>query len=194
MNYVDSIILELVEAVTPRMISDKIDSTFGSFQLPAIRITSHQEFNGEIAHFIQHIYLRGITKPITLDNRKALTEAIYLLDSNYESSGAAGYDAAYLEVVDESGKGLDYVLTQLAETVKNLEAQKWINAFYLQNINPIDKRKHFEIIKYLFEKYPEYFPDNIKVGNPIRFCKHYRELIATVLQSESFIRHLQTSS
>jgi len=190
---IENILSELIESVQARMISDRIDSAFRSLQLPGVKVVSHCEFNNQIALFIQHIFRDGLINPVNLDKNAALAEAISLIDLHYEGFGVIGYESAYLEVIDESGKGLESVLTKMAEIIKSIETQKWLNAYYLRNINPLDKNLHAEIVKSLFEQYPEYYPENILTIDPVCFCQHYRELLDIVVQSEGFIRHLFNS-
>jgi hypothetical protein len=190
---IGNLLAELIESIPARTISDMIDSAFRSFQLPGERVASHNEFNEHIALFIQHIYRDGFINPVNLDKNAALAEAISLLDLYYEGFGVIGYESAYLDVIDDTGKGFEFVVTKMAEIIKNIETQKWLNAYYLRNINPLDKNLHAEIIKSLFEQHPEYYPENILTIDPVCFCQHYRELLDIVVQSEGLIRHLFNS-
>jgi hypothetical protein len=177
----------------PEKISKRINETIDSFCAGGIDVSDHQTFNDCISRFIGQIYKNGLVFPKTLDSRTSLAEAISLIEQHYESQGASGYDAAYLDAVDKSGKGIEHVLRELADFIKSTEIAHWLNSFYLSNIDPIDKNRHLEIIIDLLKKYPLHLPDNIRKGNPARFIRYYRDLIELVVSSEKFSGQLVSS-
>lgn len=190
MTALDTILRILLCTSKPELISNKIDEALDSFDIDAFIVSNHQEFNDCISSFIRHIYNNGLVFPKILDSRKALSEAISFIEQYYEHQGGCGYDAAYLDAIDESSRGIQFVLRELAELVKTIEVSRWLDSCYASNIDPIDKNQHLEIIIHLFGKYSPYFPDNILKGNPARFIKYYRDLIDLVLSGEKFSAQL----
>jgi len=190
MKDLDAILQNLLCSNMPELISNKIDEALDSFDIDAVIVFSHREFNDCICRFIRQIYGNGLIFPKALDSRTALMEAISLLEQHYESQGAAGYDAAYLDTVDESGKGIHFVLRELAELVKSIEISRWLESCYVFIIDPIDKDQHLEIIIDLLRKHPIHIPDSIRMGNPASFIRYYRDLIELVVSIERFSMQL----
>jgi hypothetical protein len=190
MTNLDVILSTLIDSDMPESISQKIDETLNSFNIDALFVSSHEEFNDCIGGFIRQIYGNGLVLSKTLDSHTALAEAINILEQYYENQGASGYDAAYLDVIDETGKGIQFVLRELAELVKAMEVSRWLNSVYISLIDPIDKNQHLEIVKSLLEKYSDHFSTGIKESSPVSFIKSYRELIEIVISSENLNRHI----
>jgi hypothetical protein len=190
-----SIILKtLINSEIPDQISQKIDSAYEAFEKTQITIRSHRDFNECIAAIVWHIYLNGLLLPKNLGKDAGLGEAIGILEHHYDNQNATGYDAAYLDAVEDTGKGIEFVLQKIAEIIKAMEIAQWQNSVFFSTIDPLDKNRHLEIVRVLLEKYGTRFPENIRFANPVRFIGLYREIIESVVSSEKLIRQIASPS
>jgi hypothetical protein len=190
MKNLDTILQNLLCSSMPELIGRKIEEASDGFDIDTLAVSNHQEFNDCISRFIGHIYENGLVFAKILDSRTSLSEAISLLEQHYENQGTSGYDAAYLDAIDESGKGIQFVLRGLTELVKTLEVSRWLESYYASIIDPVDKGQHLKIIIDLVKKYPIHFPDNIREGNPARFINYYQDLIELVVSVEKLSAQL----
>jgi hypothetical protein len=181
---VDVLLKTLIDSEIPDQISQKIDAAYETFDRPHITINCHRDFNEYIAAFVRHIYISCILLPKNLSKDAGFGEALGILETYYDNHGATGYDAAYLDAIGESGKGIKFVLREIAEIIKAKEFAQWLNSVFISTIDPLNKNHHLEIVRVLLEKYGTRFPENVIVGNPARFISLYRELIERIRSSE----------
>ncbi len=193
MDKINAILDTLIKSEVPEQISGRIDATFESFILK-YTVKSHQDFNRCLADFIQYFYKNGLLQAKSLCHKTALGEAIDLLELYYDSQDAIGYDAAYLDAVGNSGKGIGFVLQKIAEIIKTREIAQWQNSVFLSTIDPLDKNRHLEIVEVIIGKYGALFPDEIRSEKPVCFIDLYRELIIIIVSSEKQIRQIASPS
>jgi len=186
MTKLEKILTVLQNDYTTNRISEQIDNALKNYN-PKKDIKTHNDFNNELSRFIQHLFLNGLPIPRNISLKKALSEAINLLEQYYECQGAIGYDAAYLEAVSPSGKGFNFVLTQLTETLKNIEISRYTNWLHAALINPSDWKTQRKIVEELINNYRRFLPNEIVNRKPIYFVKHYRDLIETIISSKNII-------
>jgi len=190
MSKLESILTILINSEIPNIISKKIEIATADFATSPTKIANYQEFNYQIAEYIRWIYREGLIVPIFLNDRQAFSEAISLLDGYYDSQGAIGYDAAYFDAIDESGKGIGFVRQEIAESIKAIELNRWVDSLFLTIIDPLDKQQRLELVKALLKKYADDLPENIQNGNPAQFANYYRQIIELVVSGERFAQSL----
>jgi len=175
-------------------ISEKIDRALQSFQPGSAGIASYREFNDAIAELVKHLYQYGLPFPRTMTPSSALSEGFDLLDRYYESDGILGFDAAFLDATDNKGRGLEFVIRQLTEIIKEREVRQYLNYRFLSVIDPTDRDTHRWIVERLIEEQGPLLPDDLRTGNPGRFAKYYRDLLEMVISSDVFFAQVKSSS
>ena len=190
MEKLESILTILINSDVPDIISKKIEIAIKDFEASPTKIAHHQEFNYQIAEYIRWIYRKGLIIPISLNDRQAFSEAVNLLDSYFDSLGTGGYEAAYLDAIDEMGKGIGIIRQEIAEIIKTIEISRWVDSLFFTIIDPLDKQQRLEVIKALLEKYAGDLPENIKKGNPAQFANYYRQFLELAASGERFTRSL----
>jgi len=164
-----------------QVISEKIDDVTNEFTQNISEVKSHAEFNLQISKFVRQIYKQCTMTNKKISSRVALGEAIDILERYFITWSGRGYDEAYLEAVTDIGKGIRFVLQKLGEFIKEKEITSYNDCLYRSIINPFDAESHRKIAEQIIEKYGFLFPDEIRIGNPVRFMRSYRELIETVI-------------
>ena len=190
MRKLDTILMALINPEVPDLISKKIESAAESFEASSPQIVCHQEFNRHVAEYIQFICKEGLGLPIFLKTKQALSEGISLLDNYYGSLGTGGYEAAYLDAIDDMGKGIGFVRREMAKIIKTIEINRWVDSLFLTTIDPLDKQQRLEVVKALLEKYAGDLPENMKKGNPAQFANYYRQLLELAVSAERLTRSL----
>ena len=125
---------EIIEIITAKLDHESISSRFdepidrvaGQFEYDSEHPVAHKYFHMTIADFVQQIYEKALITSWMLTD--PLDEAILLLENGYRSTlYGPGYTGAILQANDSAGGGIQTVLTGLAEAIKNIEQQKYIN-------------------------------------------------------------------
>jgi hypothetical protein len=177
-----------------RIIHERIDESRRHFKPELIEIKSYRDFNQQIAECIQHLYSDGLLVPRRVSLRTAMAEGLDLLEHHYEGNGGMqGYDAAYLDAVGSQGRGFEFVLSQLAESIRDREIIRYTNGQFSVLIDPSDWNTHKQIVEEIVEKYAAFLPDDIRFGNPDRFINYYRDLIEVILSSDQTIEQVGNS-
>jgi len=177
---INSIIDELKRAQKSDMIADRMSAAIASFPIPFSAVNTFAKFNDILAFFIQHLHGHCNESAWTPTRAEALSEAIELLEHDYESQGARGYEAAYLEAVSNDGHGIEEVLAQLGEIIMQREIRRQQEWAFASIVDPSDWALHKEIAAQLLERLGLFLQPNGK-PNPAQFAEQYRELIALVL-------------
>lgn len=171
---------KLKRAQRSDIIADRISAAIASFPISISAVNTLAEFNDILAFFIQHLHGHRSESVWTPSRAEALSEAIELLEHYYESHGARGYEAAYLEAASGEGHGVGEVLTQLGEIIMQREIRRQQEWAFASVVNPSDWALHKEIAAQLMEKL-DLFPRANGKPNPAQFARQYRELMALVL-------------
>jgi hypothetical protein len=190
----DELFAQLRGASVIRIIHERIDEARRHFKTGLMEIKSHRDFNQQTALFIQYLYSDGLLAPRRISLRAAMAEGLDLLERHYEGNGGMqGYDAAYLDAVDSQGRGFDFVLSQLAEGIRDREIFRYTNGQFSVLIDPSDWNTHKRIVEEIVEKYVAFLPDDICFGSPDRFINYYRDLIEVILSSDQTIEQVRNS-
>ncbi|MCX6827692.1 MAG: hypothetical protein NT002_00170 [candidate division Zixibacteria bacterium] len=194
MDPLDELFAQLRGASVIRIIYERIDEARRHFKTGLLELKSYRDFNQHIAEFIQHLYSHGLLVPRMISLRAAMAEGLDLLERQYEGNGGIqGYDAAYLDAVSSQGRGFDFVLSQLAESIRDREIFRYTNGQFSLLIDPSDWNIHKRIVGEIVEKYAAFLPDDICNGSPDRFINYYRDLIEVILSSDQTIEQVRNS-
>jgi hypothetical protein len=154
---------QVIEVITVKLDRNLIKSQFDEpiyraaeeFRCETELPVSHKAFKRIAGDFVQQIYRKALNVPwISTDPR---TEAIFLLENYYNSPVyGPGYDAAMLNANDEAEGGIQTVLTGLAESIKNVERQKYIEGVLTWHLHSCSWELLCEIAQILLEDYRQF--------------------------------------
>jgi len=188
---------EKIEAVTAELdyrliksrFDEPVDEAARQFTHKTSGAITHKIFHKIIAEFVEWIYDKGLTARWMI-SAEPLDQAIALLEEHYNSTYGHGYTAAILDAVDVKEGGIDTVLGQLAEIIKNIERQKYVNAVFAVNINPADWHLKCEIVNVLLDDYRQFLPQHLLECEPWELAGQIPSIMYRYICSESTLEEL----
>ena len=160
-----------------RAIDERIDLAVETFELKVKVPLSHSDFNRLIAGFVRGIYQKGLRLPRHLSDQEALTEAVSLLEKYYQSIQIRGYDGALLDAAGNNLEGLEYVLSQLEESIKAVEREKYMQWVFVDTVDQLDWEAHRRIAATYLVKYKDLLSPELRDMDPARLADHFQDLI-----------------
>ena len=186
----DTIINLLNEERVARTIDEPIDLTVKAFQLKVKAPLSHSEFNRVIAEFVSGIYKKGLRLPRHLSGQEALTEAVSLLEKYYQGIYSKGYDEALLDAAGNDQEGLRYVLSQLAESIKTVERDKYVRWVFANTIDQSDWETRRRIAATYLMQYKDFLSPELREIDPARLVDGFQNLILNLVSTKSLLRQV----
>ena len=184
----------IFELLTEERISSEIDEPIElaaqSFRFKVPRRISHPVFNRVIAGFVRHIYEKGIRLRRYLSEKEALGEAIFLVQHVSNLDQAADYETNLVNVTNKKLEGLELVLSELAETIKALERQKYIEWVFAYHADQLDWKTRCFIVETYFEENKAILPPQLLDLDPARLALHWRDLIINHLSTDRLFKQV----
>ena len=179
------IILDLLnnERIT-KEVDAPIDQAVEDFRLDITPPLSHESFNQVVAQFIQHLYLHGLRIHRELSDEKALTEAISILQMRYQGVHTTGYDGALLDAISGNLEGLELVMFRLAESIKEVEREKYAKWVFVSNVDQLDWRARHKIALAYLKQYEDILSPQLRDMDPARLADNINDLIINHLSTE----------
>ena len=189
----DTIMDLLNEERVVREIDEPIDLTVKAFQLKAKLPLSHSDFNRVIAEFVRRIYQKGLRLPRHLSDQEALAEAVSLLENYYQGINSRGYDDALLDATGNDQEGLGYVLSQLAESIKAVEREKYVQWVFFSTIDQSDWEIRRLMAATYLTKYRFCLSPELKDMDPAWLVDHFQGLISNLVSTQSLLKQVSGS-
>jgi hypothetical protein len=189
----DTIINLLNEDRVVREIDEPIDLTVKAFQIKTKLPLSHSDFNRVIAEFVRRIYQKGLRLPRHLSDQEALAEAVSLLENYYQGINSSGYDDALLDAAGNDQEGLGYVLSQLAESIKAVEREKYVHWVFFSTIDQSDWEIRRRITATYLTKYRFFLSPELKDMEPAWLVDHFQGLISNLVSMRSLLKQFSGS-
>ena len=186
----DTIINLLNEERVVREIDEPIDLTVKAFQLKVKAPLSHSDFNRVIAEFVRDLYQKGLRLPRHLSDREARTEAVSLLEKYYQGIDSRGYDVALLDARGNNQEGLEYVLSQLAESIKAAERKKYERWVFADTIDQSDWETRRQIAATYLTKYKDFLSPAIREMDSAWLADHFQSLVFNLVSTQSLLRQV----
>ena len=168
---------------------DPTDEAAKQFTHKADCPITHKVFHEIIADFVAHIYSKGLNARWKASS-EPLGYAIELLEGHYNSTYGRGYIAAALDACDACQGGIDAVLNQLAEIIKDTERQKYVNAVFASNIDPTDWPLKCQIVGILLEDYRQFLPENLLQRKPWELANEIPSIMYRYIRGDSVLRQM----
>ena len=188
---------EIIEMITAKLDRSLIKSRFDE---PIYRVTeqfvyeaklpvSHKAFKRTIADFVQQIYQKALNAPWMLTD--PLAEAISLLENHYRSSVyGSGYDAAVSDADDPAQGGIQTVLTGMAESIKDIERQKYIDGIFTWYLHSCSWELQCEIAWTLLEDYQPFIPPLLSGCVPAQLVDEIPSIMYEYICSDFTLQHM----
>lgn len=178
----------LNEDTMQREIDEPLDAAKQSFRIEPSDTISHLKFNQVIAAFIQHIYNEGSRLNRYLSYQEALAEAILLLQRYYPNEYKEGYTTALIDASSGGREGLELVLSELTESVKVVEREKYIQWAFTTNIDHLDWGLRCRIVDAYIQKNKELLPGHFSDIDPARLTDFIHNLIFNHMAADNMVR------
>jgi len=186
-----AITIKLDEGNINRLFDDSINKAVERFSYEVSYPVSHKQFHRIIACFLRYIYREGLKSPWELSD--PLAKAISLFEGYYQGIYAFGYSAAMLDVNNSEQGGLEPVLSQLAESIKTLEREKYTRAIFAKYLDYDDWYLRCEIARILLQRCKMFLPPQMHNCTPEQIVDHIPSLMSTYLNSLAILQQLSGS-
>jgi hypothetical protein len=187
---IDTIMDLLNEEQMVRAIDERIDLAVKAFQLKVKVPLSHSDFNRVITGFVRDLYRKGLRLPRHLSEQEALAEAVSLLEKYYQGMHTRGYDGAVLDAAGDDLEGLEYVLSQLAESIKAVEREKYVKWVFADTVDQSDWETCRCIAATYLMQYKDLLSPELRDMDSARLADHFQDLIINHLSTDNLIRQI----
>ena len=190
---IDTIAAQLDPNLLKSQFDEPIDRVARQFKCETTYSVGHKIFHRLIAEFVQQIYENGLKASWLLTD--PLAEAISLLDRYYQSAVYnTGYVAALLDANDAAEGGIQTVLTSLAESVKDIERQKYIAAVFTWHLRRNSWPLQCEIARILLEDCQAFVPERLAGCVPAQIVDEIPSLIHMFICSDAALQQIAFSN
>jgi hypothetical protein len=162
-----------------REIDAPIDQAVQDFQFEIKFPLHHREFNRAIAGLVVHIYRNGLRVPRDLSQQEAMSQAVWSLETGYRGLDTMGYEGAFLDASTNDIEGMETVLFQLAELIREEERRKYIRWVLISHIVPLDWEKQCRLISAYMKKFGGFLPPYLSSMDPARLVDVFQALVCS---------------
>lgn len=121
-----------------------------------------------LARLVQALYAEALRCPLHLSFSESMAEALSLLAQGYQSpSGERGYEAALVDAVWSGPNGFSFVVTAVADLIKQRERQKWIRWAIVECLYTLDQTTLSEMSQAMWRRVSEFLPPGAQGQPPL---------------------------
>ena len=186
---VETISTKLDHSLIESQFDEPIDETARRFTHKADCPISHKEFHRVITEFVVWVYDKGLSARWKL-SAEPLGQVIELLEKHYSSTYGTGYTAAALDASEAGEGGIDAVLNQLAQIIKDIERSKHIKAIFAVNIDSTDWHLKCEIVSVLLDQYRQFLPEHLLKCKPWELANEIPTIMYRYICGESALQQI----
>ncbi len=183
----DTLIELLREEHVSQIIDEPIDHALQEFQLEIIEPLTHMDFNRTVSRFFREVTAKALYPNRDLSETESLAQAVFFLEKNYRGVQIPGYDGAWMDVSSE-GEDIEQVLFQLADSIKQVEREKYMRWVFLSNVDQLDWEGKERLVSTYFRRYRKELPPQFVAMDPFRFIELIPELLLNVASLDSATR------
>jgi len=158
-----------------------------SFRGTSASVHSQEAFLQVVGRFAQHLYSQGLPVPRGLSDSQARAEAIELLTHGYRNATDFGYEAALLDAILSPSNGLDSVLAQLAENIKERERRRYVRFVLVRDLEPLEWSRKCAVAERLLSRMRPVLPPEIANRPPAQLIDEIPNLITKQVQTNSLL-------
>ena len=186
---IDLITAKLDHGLLQSRFDEPIAKVAREFEYQAKYPLTHKEFNKAAADFVKQIYEKALGASWMLTD--PLAEAIFLLDSGYQCPACGpGYVAALRHANDTENGGLPMVLADLAELIKDIERQKYVDGVFTWYLHRCSWELQCEIAGILLEDYEPFIPPPMRKYVSAQLVDDIPEVIARYMESDFALQQI----
>jgi hypothetical protein len=168
---------------------DPIDKAAMEFDFEPACPISHKEFHQIVARFVREVHDRALAASWTLTD--PLAKALSILENNYQSAVyGTSYVAALLDANDPAEGGIQTVLTNLTETIKDMERNHYTRSVFAWHLNGCSWKLRCEIARVLLKDYRAFIPERLGNCTPAQLVDAIPSLISMSMASDSILRQI----
>ena len=171
-------------------IDESIEKAAAGFRFDQKEVFTYAHFKRLIADFVKHIYEHGLMLPQKISSSYAFTEAVDILEKEYQSAYAMGYEAARLDASSPEMNGAIIVLSGMTETIKRIERRKYIQGVFRIHIVHLDWHERCKIAEFLIKSCSAILPSDLLERDHAQFADDLPDLIMHYLQTENLLKQL----
>ena len=180
-------IFELLDAdYLNQIIDSPIEEAFESFEFDPKTPMTFQNFVKTIGDFIAHIYRFGPRVTKTLSERQARSEALQIIDNCYwHCSKDIRLDTAYLDAADKETAGIQIVLQQMANHIKEKTREIHIIWVFRTRFKSLDWQDQCLITKAFINREKPFIPAGLLNCHPDQLTHDLDDLMRLIIEANS---------
>ena len=187
---IDTLMSLLNEELISSKIDAPIDAAVREFQFDVKLPFSHSDFNRLIGAFVSHMYQKGLRLPRHLSKEEALTEAISLLERYYQGGNSKGYDGALMDGAGDSLEDLEFVLFQLAASIKAAQRNKYVQWAFFSIVDQSDWKTRRQLAAVYLVKYGDFLSRELREKGPSMLVDNFQDLINNHVSVQGLLRQI----
>jgi hypothetical protein len=162
------------------------------FNFDTITPIDPEFFKRMTGDFICHIYKRGLRVKKIMATEQAQSEALFILEHNYQSAYDRGYHAAYLDASNPYTGGPESVMAQMTEAIILIERSKHVQWVLASRISSKDWHTKCLIAEILLDRWKSYLPPNILACSPAQLADNLPALFKLFVTTNRVFNRMLT--
>ena len=183
----------LDDEIIQRTIDLPIREATASFEFHKVEHITYKRFIKETGKFIQHIYLNGLKTKQKLTQKQAETEAIAVLELDYQNAYGKGFYAAYLDSRNNNSDTLEFILNQISELIVQKTRDRHVHWVITTQIQSLDWHIRCSIVETFQRLQSLNLPQTLKNCPPAMLADHLPDLFKVLITADNTITNLTTT-
>jgi hypothetical protein len=185
------VIARLAATISDDAVRERVDgpleAAMESFRDAPESVRLQEAFLQTVGKFVQHLYYHGLPAPRGLSDSQARAEAVELLTHGSRNATDFGYEAALLDAVLSPSNGLDSVLAQLTENIKERERRRYVRFVLVRDLEPLGWSRKRAVAERLLSRMRPVLPPEIANRPPAQLIDEIPNLITKQVQTDSLL-------
>ena len=131
---------------------------------------SFKSFIQLITKFIDHIYVKGVYGVSDCQFSRFYYNLEFILADLYPQNPNEAIYFAYMDAITNQTRGIEYILSQIADSIILKLRRNFFHYVLLTVIKPIDWHYRCAIAEILLKEFKAHFPDDFIEDTPARFA------------------------
>ena len=180
-------IFELLDAdYIHKIIDGPIEEAVESFEFDSKAPMTFQKFFKITGDFIAHIYRFGPGVRKILSETQARSEALSIIEKcYYHCSDDIRLDTAYLDATDNETTGIEYVLEQMGDYIKEKARKTHAECVFTSRLRCLDWKIQCSIAKAFMHREKPYIPSDLLACHPDQLTHDLDDLMNLFIDVDS---------
>lgn len=177
-------IFELLDAdYIHQTIDGPIEEAVESFELDSKALMTFQNFFKITGDFIAHLCRFGPGVRKILSATQARSKALSIIEKCYwHCSDDSRFDAAYLDATDNETTGIEYVLEQMANYIKEKARERHVKWVLATRLTCLDWKIQCSIARTLMHQEKQYIPPDLLTCHPDQLTHCLDDLMKSFIE------------